>query len=153
MELINTKLIEINPNMNTRQDVIDHFATLLKSNKRIDDREGFLKDVYHREEEVSTSMGLGVAIPHTQSIYVSVPSLVFMKLAHPITWNEDDNIQYIFGIAMPSIHKSEQHLKILSKLARKLMDDEFRKQLSNIETKEECIAYLDFLNNECQQTA
>lgn len=48
----------------------------------------------------------------------------------------------IFGIAVPKGEKQNEHLKILSGLARKLMNDDFRDQLTHVEDKEDCLKIL-----------
>lgn len=149
MELINGKLIEVDSNIKCKEDSIEMFVEKLYKNKRIVDKEGFLEDVYKREREMSTSMGMGVAIPHAQSKYVSEPSLVFIKLQEAIHWNNDDNVKLIFGIAVPIENEDNQHLKILSILARKLMDDTFREHLFALNNKNEAMTFLSFLNYEC----
>lgn len=148
MELINENLIAVHTAMDNRIRVISNVAEMLYENHRIDSVDGFLKDVYRREDELSTSMGFGVAIPHAQSRHVLEPSLVFLKLDHPIQWNDDHNIEFVFGIAVPCENKTSQHLKILSSLARKLMNDDFRTALLQLENKKDSLALLKFLNNE-----
>ena len=95
MSIINEELIEIDANLNNKEEVITHFAEILDDQKRLSNKDLFIHDVYEREEEMSTSMGLGVAIPHTQSDSVKDPSLVFIKLKNPIDWNTDNNVQLI----------------------------------------------------------
>ena len=142
MSIINEELIEIDVNLNTKDEVITHFADILDTQKRLCNKDLFIRDVYKREEEMSTSMGLGVAIPHTQSISVKASSLVFIKLKNPIDWNTDKNVQLIFGIAVPKGEKQNKHLRILSGLARKLMNDDFKNQLTHVQDKEDCLKIL-----------
>ncbi|MDF9825793.1 fructose-specific phosphotransferase system IIA component [Breznakia sp. PF5-3] len=146
MEIINDTLIELNSDLQCKEDVINRIAFLLAENHRISDPIGFKKDIYKREKELSTSMGEGVAIPHTQSKFVQHSSLVLIKLKNKIHWDDDKNISLIFGIAVPYENKDNHHLKILSTLARKLMNDDFRKKLYQLENKQDTMKYLKFLN-------
>lgn len=145
MSIINEELIEIDVNLSTKDEVITHFADILDAQKRLCNKDLFIRDIYKREEEMSTSMGLGVAIPHTQSDSVKDPSLVFIKLKNPIGWNTDNNVRLIFGIAVPKGGKQNEHLRILSGLARKLMNDDFRDQLAHVEDKEDCLKILEVI--------
>lgn len=146
MELINENLIKVDALWNNRQQVIEEIADLLFKENRIKEKEGFIKDVYLREAQMSTSMGLGVAIPHTQSKYVKYPTLTFMRLKEEIEWNDDANVRLIFGIAVPENKGCEDHLRILSHLARKLMDEKFRRELEEVKTIQEGYAILQFIN-------
>lgn len=147
MSLINEQLIEINSQLDCKEDVIKRVADLMLSEKRINNLEGFIQDIYNRENEMSTSMGLGIAIPHSQSYYVKKPTLVFIKLKNEIQW-DNDRVKLIFGIAVPYNHQYDIHLKILSCLARKLMNLEFRNLLFQIQNVKEACSILDFINND-----
>ncbi|GLI20080.1 PTS sugar transporter subunit IIA [Tepidanaerobacter syntrophicus] len=147
MSLINEDLIKINAKLKNKNEVINEIAEMVYKNKRTHNKEGLIKDILKREEEFSTSMGLGVAIPHAHSEYVTEPSLVFIKLSEAIEWGIDDNVKIIFGIINSSKNSSEHHLKILANLARKLMDDDFRNKLNYIKNNEEALSILSFLNN------
>ncbi len=147
MKLINEQLIEVPSSLQSKEEIIRQVAGLLYAENRITDRDGFITDLYEREQELSTSMGLGIAIPHAKSQYVRCPSLVFIKLENPVAWNED-NVQLVFGIAVSKEHEGEMHLKILSQLARKLMNDNFRNTLFGISDRREAYTALSFLNGE-----
>lgn len=150
MSLIDENLIQIHPNLKDKKTVIDAFANMLYKNGRTQNTEGLVKDILKREEEFSTSLGLGVAIPHAHSAHVAEPSLIFIKLSEPISWGCDDNVEIIFGIANPLKNSDDRHLKILASLARKLMDDTFRKKLTALKNEEEALCFLSFLNEEAQ---
>ncbi|OCN05447.1 hypothetical protein A4S06_08850 [Erysipelotrichaceae bacterium MTC7] len=149
MKLIDEKLIKVNIELNNKKEVIKEFSNLLSINDRISNKELFEKDVIERESELSTSMGYGIAIPHTQSESVSETSLVFLKLSEAIDW-DNDKVQMVLGIAVPYSKREEKHLKILSALARKLMNEEFREGLLNVTLPSEAMQYLSFLNLEIE---
>lgn len=148
MGLINEGLIQVQAELKNKDEVIHRIAEMLYEDKRTDNREGLICDILKREEELSTSLGLGVAVPHAHSQHVCEPSLVFIKLSDKISWGSDDNIEVIFGIANPAANHSDHHLKILGALARKLMDEEFRKGLFALESKAEVLSFLSFLNDD-----
>lgn len=147
MRLIDTNTILLDSNDRTKEQVINTITELLHKDRRIRSKELFKCDLIDREIEASTSMGFGIAIPHTQSHQVKYSSIVFIKLENTIKWSGDD-VQLIFGIAVPYENVDNIHLKILSKLARKLMVDEFRTALLNIHSKEDAIRELAFINDE-----
>lgn len=129
--LVTEKTIFLDASLDDKSQVINFIANQMLQLGRTKNGEGLLADIYAREAETSTSMGLGVAIPHTQSKNVESATLVMVRTQNPITWNDDTGISLIFGILVPSDNPDNQHLKILSKLARRLMDDEFRNYLLN----------------------
>jgi fructose-specific phosphotransferase system IIA component len=130
--------------LKSKEEVLNNIAFLLEKDNRLNSTELFIKDVYLREEELSTSMGLNMAIPHAKSEGVKATSLVFIRLKNEITWNEEDKVKYIFGIAVPKDNEDNIHLKILSNLARKLINKEYVEYLAEIEDKQKCVELLSF---------
>lgn len=146
MEIITKDMIQLDVDLEGKESVINHLANLMNQYDRISNKEKLLEDIYLREEETSTSMGLNVALPHAKSTAVIKPSVVFLRLKHKINWDTDDNVKMVFGIFIPIKNTDNEHLKILAQLARKLMDPEFREELLNAKSKEECKLLLDSLN-------
>lgn len=144
MKLVNEDLILLDVDIKSKEDVLDNIAFLLEKDNRLYSRELFLKDVYLREKELSTSMGLNMAIPHAKSEGVKVASLVFLRLKNEIVWNEKDKVKFIFGIAVPKNNEDNIHLKILSNLARKLINKEYVSYLEEAEDKKRCVELLSF---------
>lgn len=133
MKLIEKECVIFNIIENGKNEIIDKLVQSLKDKNKIKDKELFLKDVLNREALSPTSMGYEIAIPHGKSDEVIVPSVCFGRLKEPIIWNEEteETAQIIILIAVPKSDESNTHLKILSKLARKLMHEDFRNTLLN----------------------
>ncbi|MEG6570016.1 fructose PTS transporter subunit IIA [Thermoanaerobacterium thermosaccharolyticum] len=106
----------------------------------IDDEDKFLDVVLKREEEYSTGIGMGVAIPHGKSSLVKKASLVFGKSKEGIDYNSMDGkpAHLFFLIAAPE-NSDNLHLKILAKLSRSLMHEEVREELNKDETYEDVV--------------
>lgn len=94
------------------------------------DAPGVVDAALAREAQSTTAVGHGVAIPHARSAAVSVPTLVFGRLQAPVEWDAPDGepVDLVFLIAVPE-DAGKQHLRVLAKLARALMRDEFRESL------------------------
>ncbi len=128
MNLLDRNLVRINVDLQTKEAVINEMVSLLDDEGRVIDLNKLIEDVHHRELEAPTSMGWGIAIPHAQSESVTHSSLVLMKLKQAIPWN-DDQVKILFGIFIPKDKADTKHLAILSALARKLMNENFRVQV------------------------
>jgi fructose-specific phosphotransferase system IIA component len=125
-DIINESLIALDIELTDKAAVIDEIATLLADNSRLVDRETYIKDVYEREEIVPTGIGDLIAIPHARSSGVSRSSLVYLRLSSAIPWNNEEEARFIFGIAVPENNVDNLHLKILSAVAKKLLDDKIK---------------------------
>lgn len=93
---------------------------------RVNDLESFIQNVYEREQTEPTSIGNGIGMPHGKTDSVETPSVSIARLSEPIIWNEEtaEEVTLLIMIAVPK-EDSSNHLRIISQLARNLMDDEF----------------------------
>ncbi|TCW36465.1 PTS system D-fructose-specific IIA component (F1P-forming) (Frc family) [Thermohydrogenium kirishiense] len=120
--------------------VLKELIKPLAAKGAIDDEDKFLDVVLKREEEYSTGIGMGVAIPHGKSSLVRKASLVFGKSKEGIDYNSMDGkpAHLFFLIAAPE-NSDNLHLKILAKLSRSLMHEEVREELNKAETYEDVV--------------
>lgn len=120
--------------------VLKELIKPLAAKGAIDDEDKFLDVVLKREEEYSTGIGMGVAIPHGKSSLVKKASLVFGKSKEGIDYNSMDGkpAHLFFLIAAPD-NSDNLHLKILAKLSRSLMHEEVREELNKAETYEDVV--------------
>ncbi|GAL13792.1 phosphoenolpyruvate-protein phosphotransferase of PTS system [Vibrio astriarenae] len=81
-----------------------------------------------REDVFSTGLGFGFAIPHTKSEHIEQSAISVCRLANPISWG-DEKAQFIIMLTLNKHAAGDQHMKIFSKLARKIMHADFRDQL------------------------
>lgn len=126
MEIIDETLIMLDIDLRSKNDVIEAIADTLDSCGRLNDRKQFIRDVLAREEVVSTYIGDQIVIPHARSVSVRTASLVYVRLKEPVAWNVSEQAKYIFNIAVPEKNDENDHLKILSSVARRLMDESKR---------------------------
>ncbi len=142
MTLITENLIEVNADLSDKEQVINKIANLLEKDDRLVDKDIYVKDVFAREEESPTALGFSFAIPHAKSDGVKAVSLVFIELENEIMWTDSEKIKYVFGIAVPSDQAGNEHLQILSMLARKMIKDEFKEGLKNAKSKQDYLSLI-----------
>ena len=101
---------------------------------------GFLK----REEESSTGFGGYVAIQHTKLEGVKNQFISIVKFENDIEWEslDDEPVKVAIALVMPATDEGNIHLQIISKFARKLMDDDFVEVLLNESDKENLYNYI-----------
>lgn len=137
MDLINEDLIIPELDLIDKEEIIITMSNLMKKNDRLISLEEYVEQVLKREEIDVTAVGNGVAIPHGKTDSVKIPTLVFAKTKELVKWGdeEDDLVNLIFMIAVPESADLNEHLKLLAALSRKLINDDFRKGLLNIEDR------------------
>ena len=123
---------------------VDELAALLEADGRIIDRAPFVAAVLAREEETGgTGMESGVAIPHAKSPAVARPSVAFGRSLRGIDFGAEDDTKadLIFLIAAPE-GEDDLHVTLLSRLARRLVHEQFRTSLREAQTSEEVVGVI-----------
>lgn len=141
--LFQENTIILNCNLRNKEDIIRYMSQNALENNKLNEVESFVQAVLHRESEFSTGVGFGIAIPHGKSVVVNEAFVVFCKVDH-VDWDSLDGtmVDMVFMIGVPLNDQSNEHLKILAMLSRKLMNEEFRAMLSNSQTKNEILSIL-----------
>ena len=131
-DLLDKKSIDLNGKPGSKSEAIDQVVDLMLKSGKIRDKDAYRKEVYRREEESTTGIGEGIAIPHGKCDAVIKPGLAAMVVKDGVDYDSLDGepVNLIFLIAAP-ITKDNVHLDVLSKLSRLLMDEQFSEDLKN----------------------
>ncbi|MEU7333000.1 PTS fructose transporter subunit IIABC [Streptomyces parvus] len=124
-ELITAELVDLDLSAATKDAAARSLAERMVAAHRVTDLDGFLADVAAREAQMPTGLDGGIGIPHCRSEHVNAPTLAFGRSAAGIDFGAADGpADLVFLIAAPA-GADDDHLTILSGLARRLMDPEF----------------------------
>ncbi|WP_326763582.1 fructose-specific PTS transporter subunit EIIC [Streptomyces sp. NBC_01591] len=124
-ELITAELVDLDLSAETKHDAARSLAERMVTEGRVTDLDGFLADVAAREAQMPTGLDGGIGIPHCRSEHVTAPTLAFGRSGPGIDFGAADGpADLVFLIAAPA-GADDDHLTILSALARRLMDPEF----------------------------
>ncbi|MCX5414805.1 fructose-specific PTS transporter subunit EIIC [Streptomyces sp. NBC_00059] len=124
-ELITAELVDLDLSAETKSAAARSLADRMVTAGRVTDLDGFLADVAAREAQMPTGLDGGTGIPHCRSEHVTAPTLAFGRSARGIDFGAPDGpADLIFLIAAPA-GADDDHLTILSALARRLMDPGF----------------------------
>lgn len=127
----------------TKKEVFEEMINKLDASGKLYDKQSYTQAVLKREEEFSTAIGMGVAIPHGKSAGVKTPSLVFARSQAGVDFEAmDDELSFLFFLVAVPEEGGDEHLKILSTLSRKLMHESVRNALMSAKTYEEIIQIL-----------
>ena len=143
-DLLAAESIQLSGTAAGKQEALDKMVDLMAKSGKINDVETYRKGVYAREEESTTGIGEGIAIPHCKSDAVDRPGLAAMVLPDGVDFDslDGEKVDLIFLIAAPNT-KENVHLDVLSKLSVLLMDEEFTKNLRSAKTVEEFLSIID----------
>ncbi len=148
-ELLDARSIELHGSPASKQEALDQMIELMCKSGRINNKEAYKKQVYLREEESTTGIGEGIAIPHGKCAAVSRPGLAAMVIPSGVDFDSLDGepVHLIFLIAAPDT-KDNVHLDVLSKLSVLLMDEVFVDRLKHAQTVEEFLKFVDEADSE-----
>ena len=143
-DLLAAESIQLGGSATGKKDLLDQMVDLMAKSGKINDVETYRKGVYAREEEGTTGIGEGIAIPHCKSDAVTRPGLAAMVLPDGVDFDSLDGapVNLVFLIAAPNT-KDNVHLDVLSKLSVLLMDEAFTASLRNAKTVDEFLAVID----------
>ena len=143
-DLLKKEAIDLNVKASSKREVIEKAVKLMEHNDNIKDKQKYLELVIKREEEGSTGVGEGIAIPHGKGDVISKPGLAAMVIPDGVDFNSLDGkpVKLLFLIAAPN-SKDNLHLEVLSRLSALLMNEKFKKDLLNAKTKEEFLEIID----------
>jgi fructose-specific PTS system IIA-like component len=142
--LFSPSLVMLRSDGRDKDEAIRELVDALYAAGRIDDP-GRLEDaVWARESVYSTGLGHGFAIPHCKTDAVAANSIGILKLDQPIEWGSLDGhpVRMVILLALRESNQNGTHMKVFSRLARKLMDEEFRDRLMEIDDPGEMIAHV-----------
>lgn len=148
-ELLDKRSISLTATPQNKKEALDQIVELMVKSGKINDKEAYRKQVYAREEESTTGIGEGIAIPHGKCSAVDRPGLAAMVVKNGVDFDALDNekVSLIFLIAAPNT-KDNVHLDVLSKLSVLMMDEDFADSLRNAQSVEEFLAIIDKADEE-----
>lgn len=143
-DLLAVESIDLSGQASGKNDVLNQMVDLMAKSGKINDVDTYRKGVFAREDESTTGIGEGIAIPHCKSSAVNKPGLAAMVLPNGVDFDALDGepVNLIFLIAAPNT-KDNVHLDVLSKLSTLLMDLDFTNKLKNAKSVDEFLNIID----------
>ncbi len=148
-ELLDKRSIRIDGAPKSKNEALDQMVELMAKSGKINALEAYRQEVYRREEEGTTGVGEGIAIPHGKGAFVDKSGLAAMVVKDGVDYDSLDGepVHLIFLIAAPNT-KDNVHLDVLSKLSVLLMDEDFSRALQNAKSPEEFMKIVDEADQE-----
>lgn len=130
--------IQVDVDVKDRDDALKYLADFAVQNNLATDAAKVLASYKQREQEGSTGMTEGFAIPHAQSAAINKSAMIILKLKKPIDWQSLDGqkIDTVISFLIPEVD-SNSHLKYLSNTAKLLTHEDFIASLKKANTPEE----------------
>ncbi|WP_336239602.1 phosphoenolpyruvate--protein phosphotransferase [Enterobacter chuandaensis] len=138
--LVTPRCISLDNDWNSKEEVMKGMTDNLLLAGRSRYPRKLEADLWAREAVFSTGLGFGFAIPHSKSEHIEQSTISVARLKSPVMWG-DEEAQYIIMLTLNKHAAGDQHMRIFSRLARRIMHDDFRSALVHA-SSEEAIASL-----------
>ena len=148
-DLLDKRSISLMGTPQTKNEALDQIIDLMVQSGKISDREAYRQQVYEREQESTTGIGEGIAIPHGKCDAVTKPGLAAMVIKDGVEFEALDGkpVTLMFLIAAPNT-EDNVHLDVLSKLSVLMMDEKFADNLRNAGSVDEFLQIIDRADEE-----
>lgn len=148
-DLLDKRSISLTATPKSKSEALDMLVDLMYDSGKINDKEAYRKQVYAREEESTTGIGMGLAIPHGKCDAVDAPGLAAMVVKDGVDFDSLDGepANLLFLIAAPNT-EDNVHLSVLSKLSVMLLNEQFSENLKNATSVEEFLEIIDQADDE-----
>ncbi|WP_201307713.1 PTS sugar transporter subunit IIA [Companilactobacillus farciminis] len=141
LDLLNKNQMNFEIEADSKKEVIKKMAKMFLDDGIIISIDKYVDSVMEREQTGTTGVGEGIAIPHGKSNAVTTSSIAFAKLKTPVDWDALDGkkVSIVFMLSIPGGSESKEHLRVLSLLAQRLMDDDVIESLQKAKDKDDII--------------
>ena len=143
-DLLAKESIDLQAKVGSKAEALEHLVTLMAKSGKLADEAEYKRCVLAREEEGSTGIGEGIAIPHAKTNAVKAPGLAAMIVSEGVDFAslDDQPAKLFFMIAAPDT-EDNVHLDVLSRLSTLLMDEEFTTTLYAAKSPKEFLSIID----------
>lgn len=137
-DMLDEQNILFDSSITNKQLLFDKLAQQLVVSGYISNKKKFIRDLNIREKQTTTGIEDGFGIPHAKSKFVKKATIAFAHVGeiNDYIGLDDQKINTVFMIAVPE-DSNDTHLSLLSGLARKLMDPEFKEKINLAQTKKQ----------------
>ncbi|MFA9559249.1 fructose-specific PTS transporter subunit EIIC [Evansella sp. AB-rgal1] len=143
-ELLLKETMILDLRSSTKNDVIEELASELDRAGRLKDKSKFIEAIHEREQQTTTGIGDGIAIPHAKTSAVKHPTIVFGRSHKGIDYDSlDGKPSHLFFMIAASEGANNAHLQTLSRLSTLLIDEDFRRILMKANSKEEVLTAIN----------
>ena len=143
-KVISEEMIFLDKELTSQEDILKFIVKSAFENDYVEEEDKLLTAVKKRENEISTAIGYLIAIPHGKTEAVKSPFISMVRTSEKVKWTEDNDemVRLVFLIGVPEKSEGKLHLKFISQLSKKLLDDSFREKLQNKKNKNEIFEQL-----------
>ncbi|MCQ4696316.1 fructose-specific PTS transporter subunit EIIC [Paeniclostridium sordellii] len=149
VDLIDKKSISLELKAKDKSDAIDKLVDLVNNSGNLNDKKEYKEAIIARENQSTTGIGEGIAIPHAKTKAVKNACLAAAVSKKGVDYESfDGSLSHLFFMIAAPEGANNTHLEVLSRLSTILMDEEFREKLINAQNVDEFLNLIDYKEKE-----
>ena len=139
-DILSTESMIMDLKADNKEEAIKEMADLEVKTGIVNNEDEFIKSIWARENESTTGIGGGIAMPHARNKYINKARVLFAKSKKGIDYNSLDGqpVHLFFMITAPD-GADNTHLQALAKLSGLLVNPDLDEALKKAETPEDVI--------------
>ncbi|MCM3797301.1 fructose-specific PTS transporter subunit EIIC [Caldibacillus thermoamylovorans] len=139
-ELLRKDIMLMDLQSTTKNEVIDEMIASLEKHHVINNADQFKEAILKREEQATTGLGNGIAMPHAKTAAVNEATVLFAKSNKGVDYESlDGEPTYLFFMIAVPDGAYDTHLQALAALSRSLLDEKFIEGLKSAKTPDEVV--------------
>lgn len=139
-ELLRKDIMLMDLQSTTKNEVIDEMIASLEKHHVINNADQFKEAILKREEQATTGLGNGIAMPHAKTAAVNEATVLFAKSNKGVDYESlDGEPAYLFFMIAVPDGAYDTHLQALAALSRSLLDEKFIEGLKSAKTPDEVV--------------
>jgi PTS system fructose-specific IIC component len=143
-ELLTKETIKLDLKATSKKDVVPELIDVLDNAGKLNDKAAYERAIFDREQQSTTGIGDGIAIPHAKTNAVKHPAIVFGRSKDGVDYEAlDGQPSYLFFMIAATEGANNTHLEALSKLSTLLMKQEVRDKLLTVNSADEVLAIIN----------
>jgi len=143
--------IYLDTELKTQEEVFKFLANNLVKLDRGNDAEEIVKGFNQREQEISTSINNGIAIPHCRNAAIIDATVMVVRNRTEVIWTDKEKVDLMFAPFVPASNKNQMHIRILAQVAQIIMEDQFIHLVRKAEKAEQVYFEMKPLNDVLKQ--
>ena len=134
----------LNVDSKDKEELLRFISSQAQKINLTNDSEKLLESFEQREQEYSTGLQDGFAIPHAKSDVVNNVGIIYVRLSNPIAWKtyDDKPVIDVFALMVPTENAGTTHLKMLANLSTALLEDDFKVELRKKDNEKDIANYI-----------
>lgn len=144
-DVIVKKHIYLDTSFRSQREIFEFIADRMKEDGRCTEEDALIENFYQREQEFSTAMNDGIAIPHCRCAQILDATVMIIRNSASVCWSDDNEADLFFALLIPE-QSAQMHIRVLASVAQMILEDDFIHLVRSIQQEDDIYEAMKPLN-------